>query len=196
MSAMNPAWIHTLTASQTISEPCVYLESLPSKGVRNSVIDGLEAWFHVPEKSLRTIRNIVNTLHSSSLMCAFLKILSAGRFWLIWRPQDRWHRGQLSVETWLSCNTYRLWSCPDHQCCQYASFQGTESGRILIISRGCNIFTYVSHITTVQTSWWDLHWHGANGAKKNSWKRTLAKAWTCVGHLSQLYLPLTNIMTW
>ena len=41
---------------------------MPSKDVRNAVIDGLEAWYHVPEKSLRVIRDIVTMLHSSSLM--------------------------------------------------------------------------------------------------------------------------------
>lgn len=41
---------------------------MPSKGVRNSVIDGLEMWYQVPEKSLKTIRDIVALLHSSSLM--------------------------------------------------------------------------------------------------------------------------------
>lgn len=41
---------------------------MPSKGVRNSVIDGLEMWYQVPERSLAIIREIVNLLHSSSLM--------------------------------------------------------------------------------------------------------------------------------
>ncbi|KAF1946549.1 terpenoid synthase, partial [Clathrospora elynae] len=48
--------------------PSYYLESLPSKGVRNSVVDGLEAWYRVPEQSLSTIRDIVNKLHCASLM--------------------------------------------------------------------------------------------------------------------------------
>ena len=54
--------------AQTVLEPYHYLESMPSKGVRNAAIDGLEAWYQVPEKSLETIRYIINTLHSSSLM--------------------------------------------------------------------------------------------------------------------------------
>jgi hypothetical protein len=51
-----------------ILEPEKYISSMPSKGVRNTVIDGLEAWYQVPEASLTTIREIVNMLHSSSLM--------------------------------------------------------------------------------------------------------------------------------
>ncbi|KAI1495578.1 isoprenoid synthase domain-containing protein [Biscogniauxia marginata] len=53
---------------EIILQPHQYLETMPSKGVRNAVIDGLEVWYHVPEKSLVVIRDIVNLLHSSSLM--------------------------------------------------------------------------------------------------------------------------------
>ena len=45
-----------------------YIESLPSKGIRNAVIDGLETWYDVPEKSLKVIREVVGLLHNSSLM--------------------------------------------------------------------------------------------------------------------------------
>lgn len=53
---------------QIVLQPQHYLESMPSKGVRNSVIDGLEMWYQVPERSLAIIRKIVNLLHTSSLM--------------------------------------------------------------------------------------------------------------------------------
>lgn len=53
---------------QMILQPEAYLRTLPSKGVRNAIIDGLEIWYQVPEKSLAVIRDIVNLLHSSSLM--------------------------------------------------------------------------------------------------------------------------------
>jgi hypothetical protein len=43
---------------------------MPSKGFRNAVIDGLEVWYQVPEKSLNVIRQVINLLHSSSLMYA------------------------------------------------------------------------------------------------------------------------------
>ncbi|KAI1765276.1 isoprenoid synthase domain-containing protein [Hypoxylon sp. FL1150] len=53
---------------EIILQPYQYLEMMPSKGVRNAVIDGLEVWYHVPERSLTVIRDIVKLLHSSSLM--------------------------------------------------------------------------------------------------------------------------------
>ncbi|XXH01034.1 hypothetical protein Hte_007385 [Hypoxylon texense] len=53
---------------EIILQPYQYLEMMPSKGVRNAVIDGLEVWYHVPERSLSVIREIVKLLHSSSLM--------------------------------------------------------------------------------------------------------------------------------
>ncbi|KAF5679617.1 terpenoid synthase [Fusarium heterosporum] len=53
---------------EMILQPQKYLEMMPSKGFRNAVIDGLEIWYQVPEKSLAVIRDIVNMLHSSSLM--------------------------------------------------------------------------------------------------------------------------------
>nr|POE78004.1 ophiobolin f synthase [Quercus suber] len=45
-----------------------YEESMPSKGVRNSAIDALDVWYEVPDTSLQVIRDMVNTLHTSSLM--------------------------------------------------------------------------------------------------------------------------------
>lgn len=51
-----------------ILQPLKYLDMMPSKGFRNAVIDGLEVWYQVPEKSLNVIRHVINLLHSSSLM--------------------------------------------------------------------------------------------------------------------------------
>ncbi|KAJ5523607.1 terpenoid synthase [Penicillium frequentans] len=55
-------------SQQMVLAPFSYINSLPSKGVRNSAIDGLDAWYHVPPKSLETIQEITNLLHASSLM--------------------------------------------------------------------------------------------------------------------------------
>lgn len=63
-----PSQASGLTYVKLILEPEKYITSMPSKGVRNTVIDGLEAWYQVPESSLATIREIVNALHSASLM--------------------------------------------------------------------------------------------------------------------------------
>ncbi|KAK8078753.1 polyprenyl synthetase [Apiospora phragmitis] len=53
---------------ELILQPQQYLEMMPSKDVRNAIVDGLEVWYHVPEKSLAVIRDIIQLLHSSSLM--------------------------------------------------------------------------------------------------------------------------------
>lgn len=60
-------WRSNLTV-QTVLEPGKYVQSMPSKGIRNSAIDALDVWYEVPDASLHTIRDIVNTLHNSSLM--------------------------------------------------------------------------------------------------------------------------------
>ncbi|CAI6340763.1 unnamed protein product [Periconia digitata] len=53
---------------EMILQPQDYIDMMPSKGIRNSVIDGLEVWYRVPERSLGIIRDVVNLLHSCSLM--------------------------------------------------------------------------------------------------------------------------------
>lgn len=57
-------------SKQIVLGPFKYIESLPSKGVRNILIDALGVWFKVPEESQLVIRGIVALLHTSSLMCA------------------------------------------------------------------------------------------------------------------------------
>lgn len=42
---------------------------MPSKGVREKLIDSLNIWFQIPEESLKVIKDIVDLLHTSSLMC-------------------------------------------------------------------------------------------------------------------------------
>ncbi|KAF4984888.1 hypothetical protein FZEAL_41 [Fusarium zealandicum] len=66
-SQLSQAWpVHQY--EDMILQPRKYLEMMPSKGVRNAVIDGLEVWYQVPEKSLAVIRDIIDLLHSASLM--------------------------------------------------------------------------------------------------------------------------------
>lgn len=48
--------------------PCEYIKSLPSKGIRSSLIDALNVWLQVPEKKLVIIKNIIEVLHNSSLI--------------------------------------------------------------------------------------------------------------------------------
>lgn len=55
---------------------------MPSKKVREVVIDGLNRWLGLPEKSLDLIRNIVVMLHTAALMYRiFLR-------WQTWEDSD------------------------------------------------------------------------------------------------------------
>ncbi|KAI5795731.1 putative geranylgeranyl pyrophosphate synthase, partial [Geopyxis carbonaria] len=48
--------------------PFNYIKSLPSKGVRDILIDSLNVWFQLPENSLQIIKKVVDLLHTSSLL--------------------------------------------------------------------------------------------------------------------------------
>ena len=56
-----------LDASVLIA-PCNYIESLPSKRFRISLIEALNVWLQVPEKELKVIKNVVEMLHNASLV--------------------------------------------------------------------------------------------------------------------------------
>ena len=56
-----------LDASVLIA-PCNYIESLPSKRFRISLIEALNVWLQVPEKELKAIKKVVEMLHNASLM--------------------------------------------------------------------------------------------------------------------------------
>lgn len=53
---------------QVVNAPYEYLTSLPSKGMRDQVIDALNIWFTVPAESIEKIKAIGNRLHNASLM--------------------------------------------------------------------------------------------------------------------------------
>ncbi|KAL8684005.1 MAG: hypothetical protein Q9186_000035 [Xanthomendoza sp. 1 TL-2023] len=55
-------------AKDTALAPYEYVKSMPSKKVREVLIDGLNRWLQLPEKSLDIIRNIVVMLHTAALM--------------------------------------------------------------------------------------------------------------------------------
>ncbi|KAI0404815.1 terpenoid synthase [Xylaria palmicola] len=48
--------------------PYRYVSSLPSKGIRDMVVDGIQAWLDVPPQSAAIIRSVVKTIHNSSIM--------------------------------------------------------------------------------------------------------------------------------
>ncbi|KAG9229806.1 isoprenoid synthase domain-containing protein [Amylocarpus encephaloides] len=59
---------HQKRMQEVVLAPFKYIESLPSKGVRNILIDALNVWFKVPDVSFNIIREVVALLHTSSLM--------------------------------------------------------------------------------------------------------------------------------
>ncbi|KAJ6116003.1 hypothetical protein N7523_006420 [Penicillium sp. IBT 18751x] len=54
--------------NQVILEPYDYIDSLPSKRIRDLAIDALDLWYKVPEDAVATIKAVINLLHNSSLM--------------------------------------------------------------------------------------------------------------------------------
>lgn len=54
--------------SSVILAPCEYLKTMPSKGVRKSLIDALNDWFHIPKASIKIIEEIIRLLHDASLI--------------------------------------------------------------------------------------------------------------------------------
>lgn len=56
------------TLLQVVLEPFRYVVSLSSKGFREKFIDGLNVWLQVPPDDLQKIKDIVGSLHNSSLL--------------------------------------------------------------------------------------------------------------------------------
>ncbi|KAL5041044.1 hypothetical protein BDW71DRAFT_212499 [Aspergillus fruticulosus] len=48
--------------------PAEYISSLPSKGVREAFIDGLNVWLVLPDRRVNQLKGIAQTLHNASLM--------------------------------------------------------------------------------------------------------------------------------
>ncbi|KAK3331321.1 isoprenoid synthase domain-containing protein, partial [Apodospora peruviana] len=51
-----------------VNAPFGYLASLPSKGVRGTLIDALNVWCDLPEATLSAIKKVIDKLHTASLM--------------------------------------------------------------------------------------------------------------------------------
>ncbi|KAL8857505.1 MAG: hypothetical protein Q9178_006000 [Gyalolechia marmorata] len=54
--------------TEIVLAPYEYVATMPSKKVREVLVDGLNRWLQLPEKSLNRIRNIVVMLHPAALM--------------------------------------------------------------------------------------------------------------------------------
>ncbi|KAL8931152.1 MAG: hypothetical protein Q9208_000256 [Pyrenodesmia sp. 3 TL-2023] len=59
---------HQRPGTDVVLAPYEYVISMPCKKVREILIDGLNKWLRLPEKSLDLIRNIVVMLHTAALM--------------------------------------------------------------------------------------------------------------------------------
>lgn len=53
---------------RAINEPITYVSSMPSKGVRSSLIDAMNQWCQVPSAQLAVIKRVIDLLHNSSLI--------------------------------------------------------------------------------------------------------------------------------
>ncbi|KAL0940030.1 Fusicoccadiene synthase 1 [Colletotrichum truncatum] len=58
----------SISASKVISAPIQYVQSLPSKGFRTTLIDCLNTWLEVPQREMDSIKKVINSLHDSSLI--------------------------------------------------------------------------------------------------------------------------------
>jgi ophiobolin F synthase len=57
-----------LLDNSAIQAPCDYIRSMPSKGFRSALIEALNIWTQVPPRKLAIITEVIDQLHSSSLM--------------------------------------------------------------------------------------------------------------------------------
>ena len=63
-----------LCDSQKLLESYYYLLNVPGKSIRSILINIFQKWLRIPEEKLVIIRDIVNSLHTSSLMDSALAI--------------------------------------------------------------------------------------------------------------------------
>ncbi|KAK2459436.1 hypothetical protein APHAL10511_008547 [Amanita phalloides] len=64
--ASQPSWNESDEAA--LLEPFTYTISFPGKDIRGRFLEAFNAWLNVPAEKLKMIANIVNTLHTASLM--------------------------------------------------------------------------------------------------------------------------------
>ena len=57
---------------QRILESYNYLLNVPGKNIRGMLIDVFQLWLNIPQEKLDIIREIITSLHTSSLMYGFI----------------------------------------------------------------------------------------------------------------------------
>nr|A0A2Z6FZ31.1 RecName: Full=Sesterterpene synthase btcA; Short=TS; AltName: Full=Betaestacins biosynthesis cluster protein A; Includes: RecName: Full=Terpene cyclase; Includes: RecName: Full=Geranylgeranyl diphosphate synthase; Short=GGDP synthase; Short=GGS; Includes: RecName: Full=Geranylfarnesyl diphosphate synthase; Short=GFDP synthase [Neocamarosporium betae]BBE36502.1 putative bifunctional terpene synthase [Neocamarosporium betae] len=63
-----PSSLHLLKSPHPVDAPCTYMSSLPSKGVRSTLIHALNQWFQISSRNVTLIKEITSMLHNSSLI--------------------------------------------------------------------------------------------------------------------------------
>ncbi|KAL3457458.1 isoprenoid synthase domain-containing protein [Aspergillus heterothallicus] len=63
-----PATPQAQLGDEVLFAPAEYIKSLPSKGVREAFIDGLNVWLVLPDHRINQLKSIAQTLHNASLM--------------------------------------------------------------------------------------------------------------------------------
>lgn len=66
--SQDPEWDQSNEA--VLLEPFSYISSHPGKDIRRKLIGAFNTWLNVPADKLRVIADVVNMLHTASLMCA------------------------------------------------------------------------------------------------------------------------------
>ncbi|KAK1985954.1 isoprenoid synthase domain-containing protein [Colletotrichum cereale] len=51
-----------------LDAPIEYVSTMPSKGVRSSLIDAMNQWYQVPSSQLAVVKSVIDQLHNSSLV--------------------------------------------------------------------------------------------------------------------------------
>ncbi|KAL6230730.1 hypothetical protein BDW75DRAFT_234182 [Aspergillus navahoensis] len=68
LSDAPPTFWSGSSRSSHLLGPAEYISSLPSKGVREAFIDGLNDWLVLPDHRVNQLKSIARTLHNASLM--------------------------------------------------------------------------------------------------------------------------------
>ncbi|OJJ87098.1 uncharacterized protein ASPGLDRAFT_23142 [Aspergillus glaucus CBS 516.65] len=76
-----------LAISTIVDSPSHYIDSKPSKGIRERTIDAINLWLQVPEQDLAVIKNVCRLLHGASLMLDDIE------------DSSKFRRGQVSTHT-------------------------------------------------------------------------------------------------
>lgn len=53
---------------QHLNAPFEYVHSMPSKGIRDTLIDALNLWAGMPEDTVAKVKGVVDHLHTASLL--------------------------------------------------------------------------------------------------------------------------------